>query len=320
VARGFWRRERQCDPHDELDCDALTVTTFTQTCPQCGSPWEFRAELVGKPASGFASCAFRCMSCGIGFSNATSPSARVRITLEPQRNVPSQARAGLAEALAGAINVHNRPAKREKFCSERSEDAVTWTVTAGLREVVGLGALVGEAGLRRPQALLLWGHPVEGERAAEVRDRLVSLSDDLGEKPDRRSEPDVIALWPSLLAFVEAKHGSTNDRKPHYAGYSTYLPVVGRFSVDDQAIRREGSYQLVRNWVMGSMLAEALGVSFVLVNLGPPGIAHHADDFAALLLQSSTRRFEHRTWRHVFDAVTVPEWLVEYAREHGLQT
>lgn len=296
------------------------MTSFSQTCPQCGSPWEVRAELLGQPASGFASCAFRCLSCGIGFSNALTPSARVRITADPQLNVPSQARAGLAAALAGAINVNNRPVKREKFCSERSEDAVTWTVIAGLREVAGLGALVSEGRLGAPQALLLWGHPFDGERAAEVRDGLVRLSDDLGEKPDRRSEPDVIVLWPSLLVFVEAKHGSANDRQPDYAGYSTYLPAPGRFSADEQAVRREGSYQLTRNWVMGSTLAEALGVCFILVNLGPSGIAHHAEGFAALLRQSSSRRFEHRTWRQVLDSATIPEWLADYAREHGLQT
>ncbi len=47
-----------------------TMTSFTQTCPQCGLPWELQAELVGKPASDFDSCAFRCLSCRIGFSNA----------------------------------------------------------------------------------------------------------------------------------------------------------------------------------------------------------------------------------------------------------
>ncbi len=224
-----------------------TVTSFTETCPRCGSPWEFRTGLLGKPASAFDSCAFRCLSCGIGFSNATNSKSRVRITVEPQLNVPPQARRGLADALAGAINVNNRPVKRQKFCSERSEDAVTWTVIAGLREVVGLRAHVAELRLGPPQALLLWGHPVDGERAVEVRDGLLAVSDDLGEKPDRRTEPDVIVLWPSLLVFVEAKHGSANDSQPDYAGYCTYLPALGRFSADDHTVRAEGSYQLTRN-------------------------------------------------------------------------
>jgi hypothetical protein len=229
-----------------------------------------------------------------------------------------QAQVGLADGLAGAINVHNRPAKQQKFCSERSEDAVTWTVIAGLREAAGLGAVVAERRLGPPQALLLWGHPLAGERAAEVRDGFVAVSDDVGEKPDRRTEPDVMVLWPDLLGFVEAKYGSANDRQPDYAGYSTYLPAPDRFSGDDERVRREGSYQLMRNWVMGSMLAEDLGVSFALVNLGPPTIANHATGFAALLRQSPSRRFAYRTWRQVLDFAATPEWLTDYARERGL--
>ncbi len=297
-----------------------TMTSFTPTCPQCGSPWKLWPELLGKPASGFGSCAFQCLSCGIGFSNAKNPNARVCITAEPQLNVPSQAQAGLPDALAGAINVNNRSVKHQKFCSEHSEDAVTWTVIAGLSEVAELGSLVAERRLGPPRALLLWGHALDGERAAEVRDGLVALSDDLGEKPDRRTEPDVIVLWPALIVFVEAKYGSANDRHPDYAGYSTYLPAPGRFSADDRAVRREGSYQLTRNWVMGSTLADALGVSFALVNLGPSGIAHHAAGFAALLRPTPIRRFEHRTWQQALDFAPVPEWLADYARERGLRT
>ncbi len=295
-----------------------SMTSFTETCPQCGSPWELRIGLLSKLASAFDSCAFRCLSCGIGFSNARSPKARVRITAEPGLNVPLQARIGLTTALAGAINVNNRPIKHQKFCSERSEDAVTWTVISGLREVAALGALVGDLELGPPEALLLWGHPLDGKRATEVRDDLLTLSNDLGEKPDRRTEPDVIAMWPRLLAFVEAKHGSANDRQPDYAGYSTYLPAPGRFSAHDDVVRDEGSYQLTRNWVMGSTLAAALGVSFTLVNLGPSGIAHHAAGFAALLRQSPGRRFEHRTWQQTLDFAPVPGWLADYARERGL--
>jgi hypothetical protein len=294
------------------------MTSFTQACPQCGSPWELRSELLGQPASAFDSCAFRCLSCGIGFSNARSPKARVRITAEPELNVPLQARVGLTAALAGAINVNNRPIKHQKFCSERSEDAVTWTVISGLREVAGLGALVGELKLGPPEALLLWGHPLDGERAAKVRDDLVTISDDLGEKPDRRTEPDVITMWPALLVFVEAKHGSANDRQPDYAGYSSYLPAPGRFSAHDEVVRDEGSYQLTRNWVMGSTLVAALDVSFILVNLGPSGIADHAAGFATLLRQSPRRRFEHRTWQQTLDSAPVRGWLTDYARERGL--
>lgn len=295
------------------------MASFSSSCPQCGSPWEVRPSLLGKVASDFGSCAFRCLSCGIAFSNAKDPRARRRITAKPQLNVPAQARAELDEVLRGAINVDNRTAKYQKFCSESSEDAVTWTVVTGLRETDGLGALVGEPQRRKPQALLLWGHPTDGTRSGELQDALIALSDRLGENPNRRSEPDVIVLWADLLVFVEAKYRGDNDRQPGYGGYKTYLPAPGCFCADDEAVRAEGSYQLIRNWVIGSALADAQHLPFALVNLGPSSIAQGAAEFATLLHQTPDRRFEHRTWLQVLGSGPIPGWLADYATSLGLK-
>jgi hypothetical protein len=291
------------------------VLSYADTCPQCGGPWDVRLDRLGTPASDFASCAFRCHRCRLGFSNAKSPGARVPITATPEQNVPAEARPGLLEALAGAINAHNRPVKAKKFCSGRSEDAVTWTVVCGLRATVAVGALIGRPELGEPEALLLWGHPVEGPSASGVRKALQAVSDALGEHPDRRSEPDVVALWPGLLAFVEAKHGSANDSQP---GYATYLPATGLFAAADDQVKAEGSYQLTRNWVIGTRLADKLATEFLLVNLGPVGIADHAAGFAALLEQTPQRRFEHRTWRQALERAETPVWLADYASAEHL--
>lgn len=129
----------------------------------------------------------------------------------------------------------------------------------------------------------------------------------------------MIALWPSLLAVVEAKYGSSNDRKPNYRGYGTYLPTPGLFVAAEDAIRVEGSYQLMRNWVIGSMLAEHLGVPLRLVNLGPASVAQSAARFGALLSQSPGRTFEHRRWDQVLELMPArPAWLDEYAAARGL--
>jgi hypothetical protein len=122
--------------------------------------------------------------------------------------------------------------------SATSEDAVTWTVVQALLNAGSLGALLGEAHLGEPTAVLLWGHPVAGAAAADVAAQLVAVSDELGENVMWRSEPDVVVLWPQQLAFVEAKYGSSNDRKPNYKGYATYLPAQGLFAADETAIRQ----------------------------------------------------------------------------------
>jgi hypothetical protein len=294
------------------------MAAFTESCPACDAPWQVWPALIGKPAADFDGCAFRCLNCGIGFSNAKNPSARIRITATPEGNVPPEVQAGLSETLQGAINVRNRPTKRQKFCSHNSEDAVTWTVVSGLRAAGALGALVGDPDLGPPSALLLWGHAVDGPDATAARDHLFSISDALHENAGGRSEPDVIALWPNLLVFVETKHGSANDRHPNYIGYDTYLPAPGLFAVDDAAIRAEGSYQLMRNWVIGAAMGTALGVPLRLVNLGPAAIAEHAAGFAALLVQTADRRFEHRRWTQVLADGPKPPWLEAYAAEHDL--
>ena len=99
------------------------------------------------------------------------------------------------KVLDGAINDANRRNKREKFCAETSEDAVTWTVFRWLHQA-GHAALVPSlCGLAPPEgatSLLLWGAPAGGEEADLVRERYEQVSDCAGreataEDGDRRA-------------------------------------------------------------------------------------------------------------------------------------
>ena len=60
----------------------------------------------------------------------------------------------------------------------------------------------------------------------------VKVSDDVGEQPRSRSEPDVILVWPDLIAFVEVKLDSPRRARsfPTYKGWDTYLPSPGLFA------------------------------------------------------------------------------------------
>ena len=292
---------------------------FSPRCPQCHRAWEERPQLIGKIANDFDDCAFRCHDCGLAFSNTINPKSRVLITRTPGLNVPAEVRVGLEAALAGAATVGNRTKKRKKFCSLASEDAVTWTVVHALLAARTVGALIGEPQLGEPEALLLWGHPVAGAAAAGVAARLVGISDELGENIVWRSEPDVIALWPRQLVFAEAKYRSGNDRQPNHKGYATYLRRPGLFTADGGAVQAEGSYQLTRNWVIGTRMAEDLSVPFRLVNVGPSTIGTRAAEFSVLLAQTAARRFEHRRWCDVLACATAaPSWLDDYAESREL--
>jgi hypothetical protein len=231
----------------------------------------------------------------MAYSNSsTTPAARIRITREPALNVPEQVRDGLDAALDGAATVGNRPSKRQKFCSYNSEDAVSWTIVHGLLQAGRVGALVGDLGLGAPGAVLTWGHPIAGD-GVDLAARLTEVSDQLGEHPQWRSEPDIILHWPNVLVVIEAKHGSANDAQPNHPAYSTYLKRLELFA-PGAAVAEEGSYQLTRNWVIGTELAEDLDVPLLLVNLGPAETSESAASFAALLAQTPGRSFAHRTW------------------------
>lgn len=296
--------------------------SFQPTCPSCGGPWDERPELLGAVrASTFGDCAFRCHACGLGFSNSSRrPSARVRITREPELNVPPEARDGLSATLDGAANVVNRATKRKKFCSANSEDAVTWTVVRGLLAAGALRAIAedgpGATAEAPADAVLLWGHPVTGDQMTAVASELAAVCDALGESPARRSEPDVVAVWPDLVVLVEAKFRSPNDHQPGYANYARYTDDASFFMATDDEVRAEGSYQLLRNWVIGCRLATRLDRPFRLVNLGPGTLESRS--FAALLAESAERRFVRRTWREVLDAAPSVDWLHRYVADVGL--
>lgn len=253
---------------------------------------------------------YRCDGCGIGWSNAREPRIRRRLTRAPEMNVPPQVRDGLNEVLVAAVNVRNRASKRWKFCSDRSEDAVTWTVVRGLQQLGRVDALLpADAHSRYSDApsVLLWGAPTGDPGATGLADRLARISKQLGERPTSRTEPDVVVEWPDLVAVVEAKLGSTNDRKPaEYRGWDLY--VDGTFTAPAATVGGTGLYELVRNWRIGSELAGER--RFVLVNLGTADLNDDDAALRAVITESSSGRIVARTWADVLQETG--GWLRAY--------
>jgi hypothetical protein len=145
-------------------------------------------------ATSYARCIYRCQ-CGRGYSNAAIAANRTCITDRPDRNVPAEVAGGLSDVLGAALNVLNRSTKHDKFCFDTSEDAVTWTIFRWLAAGDALAIVPAAAGLPRthgPATLLVWGVPVPADRPGDqLRDALTDICDELGENPNRRSEPDV---------------------------------------------------------------------------------------------------------------------------------
>ena len=296
-------------------------------CPRCEKPIEWQPASTENGASTAEKCCYRCADCGWAFSNPKKETSgskirRVAIAPTPELNVPPEARDGLTAALEGAINIHNRLNKRDKFCSENSEDAVTWTVFQGLRHASPLsGVLEGEG----EPSLILWGVPICGPLANSAADRLIAISDKLGENSKSRTEPDVIVAWSNVIAFIEVKYRSPNDIKPNYKHFDKYLR--GRedlFRSSPAEIKKSGFYELVRNWRIGAELAEQSGRRFELINLGPDGLKKSSDNFGSQVAQSETgddsagRKYTFMSWSNLLAGAELPPWLRDYARAKKL--
>lgn len=287
-------------------------------CPECNRALEARPVVAKRPHS-WNDLVYRCEDCGWGWSNARLPSARRRITREPWRNVPEEVRDGLGEVLAGAVNVRNQKPKAWKFCSETSEDAVTWTVVRGLQQLGKLELLLPpelRSHVAGEPSVLLWGVPAGGDEAQALAKELESVSTRLHENPRSRTEPDVILAWRELLVVVEAKLGSRNERKAaDYAGWPLYTDSRA-FTGTEAAVAATGLYELVRNWRFGWELAGTR--PFLLMNLGRESLEADAWRLGPGLSLSERRMLRTRQWSEVIpDGV---EWFRVYAEQKKLLT
>jgi len=163
--------------------------------------------------------------------------------------------------------------KREsRMENEHSEDAVTWNVFRFFERRNLLSSALGN----------LFPCP-HGEPLAifwTARDRCVwdpyrSCCKKHFSEPVL-SELDVIFMWPQeMLVIVEAKFRSSNRSDPSVRSEELrkserYIQGASQYLNRDKAYDsvRDGYYQLLRNWAIGTRLKEDLGCkTFVLANL-----------------------------------------------------
>lgn len=164
--------------------------------------------------------------------------------------------------------------KREsRMGHEHSEDAVTWNVFRFFERHARLSPAIRTiCPCPDSEPLTVFWTTHNGC----LWDSYRLCSDQIPEKATARSESDLIFLWENkLLVVVEAKFRSLNrsnkekredelrKSRPYIKHASRYLNREGA----EEAVR-DGWYELLRNWALGTALKEALGCpAFVLVNL-----------------------------------------------------
>jgi hypothetical protein len=278
-------------------------------------------------AENWLDCHRRCSICRVGVSNA-----RRNPTIlfdDPRLNVPHGVRDGILETLSLAMNVRNRENKKRKFGFSTSEDALTWTLFTFLSDSGQLAGVLRSAGLpitdcvTQHDALLLWGVPIPSDRENnprgwELRHSLKTISDQLGEDPTSRTEPDVIIDFGAYgLFIIEVKHRSGTELKTvDYPGWDRYYPTVSPLPYA-AAMRDSECYELARNWRFGLELSANLPRPFTQVYLGPDTLFHSGElaAFEAALPTSGTAQFRTLTWNHLLGAISErPQWLAEYVQ------
>jgi hypothetical protein len=311
--------------HAKLNLVSQEFGYEAMRCRTCGALLQPDLSLGGRTASSYARCVYRCKSCRVGYSNARGPEQRRALYEHPSGNVPAELADGLERTLRGAFNRRARGSKWARFGSSNSEDAVTWSVFRYLEQTGQLDRLAAAAGAgtlaRGDASLLLWGHPVSGPIAPQLSAQLACVCDALGERVDRRSEPDVIVAWPELLVVAEAKTTSPNEilageRRSKLDRYTVGRPDI--LAVSPKQVRDAGYYELIRNWRIAADLSDRAGIlQWVLVNLGPDRLAK---DVAVLreLLADGHDRLKHVRWSQLLSGLDPPRWFADYVSSRRL--
>jgi hypothetical protein len=327
--------DHQESPHSPDVCCPVCGERFPHLpdvyCPVCE---ELLHQMPGAPvrATTWDTCLRRCAEHLVGFSNRADDPTMIYGHSE-DRNVPSDVREGAIATLGQALNENNRASKLRKFGYSTSEDALTWIIFKFLHDSKKVTKVLRIAGLAipeevgEPEAILLWGVPVPpayGVRGQELRQQFEAISNALGERPRRRTEPDVLIDYgPHGRFIIEVKHqGPTAIMAENYAHWETYYPVDSPLPYAG-AMRASLCYELARNWRFGLELTNQALTPFTLVYLGPDTLFQGArgrvlEPFVACLPQEGNAKFQELRWNHLLGAIpNPPGWLLDALRLRG---
>lgn len=275
----------------------------SEMCLKCGdllcpNP----AVELGTPATDYGKCHAFCDRCRIGISNSRDPERRTYICKELADNLAApESEQRYLKIMQHALNQRNRGNKIRRARFEKSEDTLTWSVFSHLEErgVLSLAAqaLTG-AVWSEPAHVLYWGYNDQGP--GWLRDKLVGVLQGLGESARSFSEPDLILHAPQTgLLFVEIKYASPNSRRYDRNKAARYIQSSSTYLEPNSERMRH--YELLRNWVIGCLLAAQLNLPFWLVNLVRRSkeldIEH---SFGQFLCQDDRHQFRRAQWEGLF--------------------
>jgi len=201
-------------------------------------------------------------------------------------------------------------AKREsRIAHDNSEDAVTWNVFRFLEKnklLSGLLAELSKSDVEHPE-IMYWSY---SQSEQDTWSELQKARKEFETRPKKGSEPDIIIKTDKILLFVEAKFTANNNtvfqsRNPkaqekYETGGNGWYRIVFHSPFETIAIS-EKKYELLRFWLIGSLIAQRLQLDFCLVNLVLSDREKNIEKiFGIYIRENQRRRFIRVTWEDIY--------------------
>jgi hypothetical protein len=203
--------------------------------------------------------------------------------------------------------------KREsRFARDNSEDALTWNVFRFLEKSSLLSGFLGtlvKHPIRNCEAFY-WSY---AQSQKNVWSSLKEAREEFETVPEKGSEPDLIVKSDEDLFFIEAKLTATNNtvprsdvsevQKKYEDGGNNWYRKVVKSDFRTVAVTNK-KYELLRMWLLGSWVAQRLGLNFYLVNLVLSKKELTVEGiFRKYTNESSSRTFLRVTWEGIYQFI-----------------
>jgi hypothetical protein len=201
--------------------------------------------------------------------------------------------------------------KREtrRFAHDNSEDAVTWNVFRYLEKeklLQNLLSVLAGFSVSYPEVIYWSYSQIEGKQWSKLQE----ARENFETNPQKGSEPDLIICAKNALFLIETKLTATNNtvptsvdsiiQKKYENGSNRWYQNVFRSDFKTVAITNK-KYELLRFWLLGSKIAQLLGLHFFLVNLV---LDEKEQDIEAIfrkhIIETPQRTFLRTTWENVY--------------------
>ena len=201
--------------------------------------------------------------------------------------------------------------KREsRMTRSNSEDALSWNVFRYLEKTDQLAEYLAHVSGRRIKnaRIIYWSFSQEEGTSWS---QLIRANREFGERPKRGSEPDLIVISKDALFFIEAKLTASNKTSPsrtdvaesYQAGGDHWYSRV--FKQDFLTVAfQKNKYELLRFWLLGTWLADQLGLPLYLLNLVLAERERDIESLTATFMKTNEKRcFQRITWEQIYNFI-----------------